>query len=150
MHLAQRHCKPVIVRTSDNWKDGYVSTDDSRREAVLVGGYSLHDTIYAGAPYLINWGETHTLLSIQSTEGRAGRNERFANIQVYIGDKDARKFRKCSAPLPHLPANAQALWNSIAQVDDSTIIATMSINGQKERRNGIWTIKGKIKTINNH
>ena len=137
--------KPVIVRTSDSWKDGYVSADDSRREEALVGGYSLHDTIYAGAPYLINLGNSHTLLSIQSTEGREGRNERFANMQVYIGDKEARNFKKCSTPIPTLPADAQALWNSITQIDDSTIIATMSINGQKERRNGIWTIKGEIK-----
>ena len=139
--------KPVIVRTAKRWKDGCVSAKDTRRESALDGGYSLHDTIYAGAPYLINLGKTHTRLTIQSTEWRQGRNERFANIQVYIGDKDARNFKKYPTPVPTLPADAQALWNSIAQVDDSTIIATMSINGQKERRNGIWTIKGKIKTI---
>ena len=142
--------KPVIVRTADNWKDGYVSADDVRREAALGGEWSLHDTIYAGAPYLINLGKEHTLLSIQSTEGRQGRNERFANMQVYIGDKDARNFRKCSTPVSDLPVDAQALWNSITQVDDSTIIATMSVNGQKERQNGIWTIKGKIETIKNN
>ena len=139
--------KPVIVRTAERWKDGYVSARDDRREAALDEGYSLHDTIYAGAPYLINLGSGHTLLSTQSTEGRQGRNERFANIQVYIGDKEARNFKKCPTPLPTLPAEAQALWNSITQIDDSTIIATMSINGQKERQNGIWTIKGEIKKL---
>ena len=142
--------KPVIVRTADNWKDGYVSADDVRREEALDKKCSLHDTIYAGAPYLINWGDNHTLLSIQSTEGRKGENERFANMQVYIGDKNARNFNRRSTPVPNLPSDAQALWNSIAQVDDSTIIAIMSINGLKNRQNGIWTIKGKIETIRNN
>ncbi len=136
--------KPVIVRTTNNWNDGYVSANDIRREEALSTTCSLHDTIYAGAPYLIKLGENHTLLSIQSTEGRKGTNERFANMQVYIGDKNARNFKNGSTPIPNLPSNANALWNSITQIDKNTIIAVMSVNGSKNQRNGIWTIKGKI------
>lgn len=138
--------KPVIVRTSNNWQDGHVSANDTRREEALSEQCSLHDTIYAGAPYLINLGKSHTLLSIQSTEGRRGDNERFANMQVYIGDKDARNFKNRSTPIPNLPDNAHALWNSVTQLDKDTIIAIMSINGFKSGQNGIWTIKGKIET----
>lgn len=140
--------KPIIVRTSSNWQDGHVSANDTRREEALSEQCSLHDTIYAGAPYLINLGKSHTLLSIQSTEGRKGDNERFANMQVYIGDKNARNFKNRSTPIPNLPDNAHALWNSITQLDKDTIIAIMSINGFKSGQNGIWTIKGKIETTN--
>ena len=136
--------KPVTVRTSENWNDGYVATKDSRRVEALSETCSLPDSIYAGAPYLINLGKEHTLLSIQSTEGRKGDNERFANMQVYVGDKDARNFKNRSTPVPDLPENAHALWNSITQLDKETVIAVMSIYGLKNQPGGIWTVKGKI------
>ena len=136
--------KPVTVRTSENWNDGYVATNDSRRVEALSETCSLPDSIYAGAPYLINLGKSHTLLSIQSTEGRKGDNERFANMQVYVGDKNARNFKNRSTPVPDLPENAQALWNSITQLDENTVIAIMSIYGLKNQPGGIWTVKGKI------
>ncbi len=137
--------KPVIVRTSDNWRDGHVAAKESRREEALSAACSLHDSVYAGAPYLIKLGKSHTLLSIQSTEERKGDNERYANMQVYVGDKDARNFRKRSTPIPNLPDNAQALWNSITLLDKDTVIAVMSIYGFKKGQNGIWTIKGEVK-----
>lgn len=134
--------KPVIVRTSNNWKDGFVAARDARREEALTPEYAVHDTIYAGAPYLIRLGEKHTLLSIQSTEGRKGHNEKYANMQVYVGDKDARNFCNRSTPMPKLPADGNALWNSITQIDDETVIAVMSVGGMEP--GGIWTAKGKI------
>ena len=39
---------------------------------------------------------------------------------------------------------------TVRNLDDSTIIAIMSINGLKNRQNGIWTIKGKIETLRNN
>lgn len=138
--------KPVIVRTSNNWREGHVSANDTRREEALSGKHSLADEIYAGAPYLISLGESHTLLSIQSTEGRKGENEQYANMQVYIGDKDARNFKNRSTPIPNLPDDAHALWNSVTMLDENTIIATMSVKGLKKHHDGIWTIKGKIET----
>ena len=134
--------KPVIVRTTNNWEDGFVSTNDPRREEALTPDCAVHDTIYAGAPYLIRLGKRHTLLSVQSTEGRKGHNERFANMQVYVGDKDARNFRNRSTPMPNLAENGNALWNSITQIDDETVIAVMSVGGMDP--GGIWTVKGKI------
>jgi hypothetical protein len=137
--------KPVIVRTKANWKEGYVRGDDERREEALSPRWAVNENIYAGAPYLIRLGEKHTLLSIQSTEERKGDNERYANIQVYVGDKNARNFKNRSTPVPKLPANAQALWNSITMLDKDTVIAVMSIYGFKKGQNGIWTIKGEVK-----
>ena len=134
--------KPVIVRSADNWRDGFVAARDARREEALTPEYAVHDTIYAGAPYLIRLGENHTLLSIQSTEKRKGHNEKYANMQVYVGDKNARNFCNRSTPMPHLAENGSALWNSITQIDDETVIAVMSVGGMEP--GGIWTVKGKI------
>ena len=139
--------KPVIIRTPNNWADGCASANDSRREEALCDTCQMHESIYAGAPYLINLGKSHTLLSIQSTEGRKGENERYANMQVYVGDKDARNFGSRSTPLPDLPENAQALWNSITMLDEETIIAIMSVHGYKKNQNGIWTVKGNIVNV---
>ena len=136
--------KPVIVRTKDNWRDGFVAGNDPRREEALAKKCSVHDTIYAGAPYLIRLGEKHTLLSVQSTEGRKGGNHRFANMQVYVGDKNARRFCNRSTPLPDLNENGAALWNSLVQIDDSRVIAVMSVSGAERGKNGIWTIRGEI------
>ena len=137
--------KPVIVRSAKNWHDAPVTTSDLRREEALTPDCAVHDTIYAGAPYLIRLGENHTLLSIQSTEGRSGTNERKANMQVYVGDKDARNFHNRSTPMPSLPQNGNALWNSLCQIDDQHIIAIMTVSGVKQ--GGIWSVIGKIKEI---
>ena len=136
--------KPVIVRTTSNWEDGFVAAEDARREEALLPECAVHDTVYAGAPYLIRLGKKNTLLSVQSTEGRKGRNEQFANMQVYVGDKDARNFHNRSTPIPHLPADASVLWSSLSQIDDDTVIAVMSVSGMERGKSGIWTAKGKI------
>ena len=136
--------KPVIVRTAKNWRDGFVSGNDSRREEALAERCTVDDAVYAGAPYLIRLGENHTLLSIQSTEGRKGRGHKYANMQVYVGDKNARNFCNRSTPLPHLPADGSALWNSLCQIDEQTVIAVMSVRGMETGKNGVWTTKGDI------
>ena len=136
--------KPVIVRTNNNWEDGCVTSNDLRREEAIAEEYKLHDTIYAGAPYLIRLGDDFTLLSIQSTESRKGRNERYANMQVYVGDKDARNFSNRSTPVPNLAEDGNALWNSIFQINSNTVIAVMDMNSSAAEKRGIWTIKGKI------
>ena len=136
--------KPVIVRTKANWKEGYVRGDDERREEALSPRWAVNEDIYAGAPYLIRLGEKHTLLSIQSTEGRQGHDHKFANMQVYVGDKNARNFRKRTTPLPQLGENGHALWNSLAQIDDKHVIAVMSVGGVERGKNGVWTVVGEI------
>ena len=136
--------KPVIVRTRSNWKDGPVAGDDPRREEAIALRCAPHDTVYAGAPYLITLGDRHTLLSVQSTEQRKGRGHKFANMQVYVGDKNARNFRHRTTPLPHLAEDGCALWNSLAQIDKNTVIAVMSVGGVGRGKNGVWTVKGRV------
>ena len=139
--------KPVIVRSDKNWADGTVSGNDTRREEALAPEWQLHDTIYAGAPYLIQLGKSHTILSIQSTEGRKGRDHRYANMQVYVGDKDARNFRNRTTPMPQLSANGSALWNSIYAIDSKHVIAVMSVSGAPDGKNGIWSVTGELSEI---
>ena len=139
--------KPVIVRSDNNWADGTVSGNDIRREEALAPEWQLHDTIYAGAPYLIQLGKSHTILSIQSTEGRKGRDHRYANMQVYVGDKDARNFRNRTTPMPQLSANGSALWNSICAIDSRHVIAVMSVSGAPDGKNGIWSVVGELSEI---
>lgn len=137
--------KPVIVRTCNNWSDGFVAGNDERREEALAVRCSVDDTVYAGAPYLIQLGDKHTLLSVQSTEGREGRGHKFANMQVYVGNRDARKFCNRTTPMPHLNEDGSALWNSLAQIDDNRVIAVMTVRGMGKGKNGIWTTIGEIK-----
>lgn len=137
--------KPVIVRTTNNWREGFVAGNDPRREEALAEGCTVNDNVYAGAPYLIRLGDKHTLLSVQSTEGRKGRNHKYANMQVYVGNRSARKFCNRSTPLPDLDENGCALWNSLAQIDDERIIAVMSVSGMEPGKNGIWTVIGTIR-----
>ena len=136
--------KPVIVRSAENWHDGFVAGNDLRREEALSSRWAVHDTIYAGAPYLIRLGKKHTLLSVQSTEGRKGGSHHYSNMQVYVGDRSARHFRNRSTPLPNLPTDGHALWNSLAQIDEQTVIAVMTVRGVEQGGNGVWTVKGKI------
>ena len=136
--------KPVIVRSAENWHDGFVAGNDLRREEALSSRWAVHDTIYAGAPYLIRLGEKHTLLSVQSTEDRKGGSHHYSNMQVYVGDRNARNFRNRTTPLPNLPIDGHALWNSLAQIDERTVIAVMTVRGVEQGGNGVWTVKGKI------
>ena len=135
--------KPVIVRSAKRWQDGIVGGNDIRREEALAAEWQLHDTIYAGAPYLISLGK-HTLLSIQSTQGRKGHDHQFANMQVYVGDRNARNFRNRTTPMPQLSDNGSALWNSLCAIDSQRVIAVMSVTGAPDGKNGIWTVEGEL------
>ena len=136
--------KPVIIRTRNNWKDGFVAGNDERREEALTAKCTVDDTVYAGAPYLIRLGENHTLLSVQSTEERKGRGHKFANMQVYVGNKNGRNFCNRSTPMPNLNEDGNALWNSLAQIDKERVIAVMTVRGMERGKNGIWTTIGEI------
>ena len=65
-------------------------------------------------------------------------------MQVYVGNRDGRNFRNRSTPLPHLAEDGNALWNSLAQIDEQRVIAVMSVSGMERGKNGIWTTIGYI------
>lgn len=135
--------KPVIISTTNNWGNAPVLATSIYRKHALGTKDRLARSIYAGAPYLIQLTNSETLLSIQSTEGRGGSNEVLANMQVYVGDSTANNFTNKSTPFPTLQAEGNALWNSLCQIDDSTVMAVASI-ANTTNQNGVWTVKGKI------
>jgi hypothetical protein len=49
-----------------------------------------------------------------------------------------------TTPFPDLPEAACALWGSLCQTDDDTLIAVSDINGLPEK-NGIWIVTAKIR-----
>jgi hypothetical protein len=131
--------KPVIIwsSVSDNWTQGYADGNSSRRWHALSEDSRLASEVYAGAPYLIQLPTGETLLSIQSTEGRIRHDMNVSIMQVYIGNDEAREFKNKSTPFQNWPDEMSMLWNSLAVIDDETILAVGSSSG-------IWTVEGKI------
>ncbi|WP_051798228.1 exo-alpha-sialidase [Catenuloplanes japonicus] len=132
--------KPAIVWSSaaDNWRQGTASS----RWSALRSDQQLPVAVYAGAPYLVQMPTGETVLSVQSTEGRVRHDLSVANMQVYVGDGAARNFANRSTPFPDLPAEADALWNSLTVLDDDNLLAVSSVTGLG--RNGIWIVRGHL------
>jgi hypothetical protein len=139
--------KPVIVHTTvaDNWSSGFVAGNSTRRWHALRSDYRLPTDVVGGAPYLIQLLSGETLLSFQSGEGRdTPYTHTYANMQVYIGTDEAKDFSRKSSPFPLLPATAQALWSSLCQTSDTTVMAVSSLGGMGSGNNGVWTATGHI------
>jgi hypothetical protein len=137
--------KPVIIHSSveDNWSD-YVSAESLHRRHALRSDCRLAAEVAAGAPYLIQLHSGETVLSMQSGEGRHPKNTHtHANMQVYIGSNEAKDFSRNSSPFPWLPPYAKALWSSLCQTSDTTVVAVSSVGGLPGQ-NGVWIAIGHI------
>ncbi len=134
--------KPSIISssTADNWNQGVVDATSARRWGALVGSSQLDAGVYAGGPYVIQMPSGETILSCQSSEGRASGDD--AIMKVYMGDANAKNFANETSPFSNVPAGGNALWNSLTVLDDNTIMATSSINGVAQ--SGIWMVIGKV------
>ncbi|RZM13895.1 MAG: hypothetical protein EOO88_44420, partial [Pedobacter sp.] len=132
--------KPDIIRNSlsNNWSE-IVNQGSLNRSYALVE--KLEREIYAGAPYLRQLRSGETILSYQGTEGRIN-DMKHADMKVVIGDANARSFVAKSIPFV-IPADKSCLWNSLAVLDDDTIIAVTSTNAFSDRSE-IWMIKGHL------
>lgn len=139
--------KPVIIHTTlaDNWASGTVSGSSTNRWAALSSYETLASSIYAGAPYLIQLSSGETLLSVQSGEDRQTPGSLdHALMQVYVGSATARGFLSKSTPFPFVDnESASVLWNSLCQINDSTVMAVSSISGLSANE-GIWTVRGRL------
>ncbi|MGY4384424.1 hypothetical protein ACVWYN_001450 [Pedobacter sp. UYP24] len=135
-----KNFKPYIIRNTldENWKMA-VGPNSKNRTYALAD--KIEDQIYAGAPYLRQLSTGETILSYQGTEGRANQMN-FADMKVVVGDSEARNFGSKSAPFI-IPVGKACLWNSLAVLDDDTIIALTSTNAYGGRT-GIWMIKGHL------
>ncbi|WP_305788088.1 sialidase family protein [Symbioplanes lichenis] len=130
--------KPAVVwsSTADNWQG------PSTRWSALRSDQQLPAAVYAGAPYLAQMPTGETVLSVQSTQGRPQNTLSVANMQVYVGDGNAKNFANPTAPFPDLPAGANALWNSVTPLDNDNLLAVSSVTGLG--RDGIWIVPGHL------
>lgn len=134
--------KPYIIRstTANNWHQAITANSTDRTYAFKD---SLKEKVYAGAPYLRVLSNGNTVLSYQSTQFRNGKHDvNNAEMIVTIGDAEGQNFTNATVPFK-IPANATALWNSIALLKDDTIVALTSTNAYNGKH-GVWMIKGKV------
>lgn len=133
--------KPYIIRNSiaENWKQT-VDANSSNRNYALEE--VLSNPIYAGAPYLAQISTGEVLMSYQGTENRTTNDINNADMKVVIGTNDAKNFNRKTTPFI-LSGGKSALWNSIAVLDDDTVIALTTTN-QFSNSSQVWMIKGHI------
>ncbi|MCF0196766.1 MAG: hypothetical protein HUK03_05970, partial [Bacteroidaceae bacterium] len=126
---------PTTVRTSltDNWASGFVPANSSKRLKMLDLNYCPAAT--GGAPYLRQAPDGTTIMSYQSDYMRNGTLE----MLVGVGDEKARNFKALSHPFAYVP-NRPILWNSLAIVEDSVVLAVGGV------QNTIEVVKGYLKT----
>ncbi len=138
--------KPYIIRSTvaNNWTQ--TATASSRyREYALKD--SLKEKVYAGAPYLRVLSNGNTILSYQSTQFKQGKQDvNNAEMIVTVGDAEGRNFTNATLPFK-IPANATALWNSIAVLKDDTMVALTSTDAYNGRTE-VWMIKGRLRSVN--
>ncbi len=135
-----KNFKPYIIRNTirENWKITIDLNSNNRSYALAE---KIGDDIYAGAPYLRQLSTGETLLSYQGTEGRVNQMK-YAEMKVVVGDSEARNFGSKSTPFI-MPPGTSCLWNSLAVLDDDTIVALTSTSAYGGS-SGIWMIKGHL------
>lgn len=132
--------KPSVVRNPVGacWQKP-VLADSPLREPALRE--PLHDTVYAGAPYIITLPTGETALSYQTTRGRT-KNWELSTMEVAVGDCEGRNFTNVTQPFD-IPTDRLAKWNSIMVFDRDRIAALSGCN-YKGGKVGVWMILGYI------
>ncbi len=133
--------KPYIIRNtlSQNWSQTVNGSSENRSYALKE---PLEDSEYAGAPYLAQLSTGKILLSYQGTDRRNGNELNNADMKVAIGNKNAKDFDRISIPFL-IPEGKSALWNSIAVLDDDTVVALSTTNAFSNSSQ-VWMIKGYV------
>jgi len=134
--------KPYTIRSTiaNNWSAPVDAGSPDRNYALAE---KINDHVYAGAPYLRQLPTGETILSYQGTEGRTNKLEN-AEMNVAIGNSEAQNFNRKTSPFS-IPANKSGLWNSLAVLDDNTVVALTSTNAYSSAGNTeVWMIKGHV------
>ena len=142
--------KSIVVAIEDNGWSGVndfipttVRTTTSRKWSSPVGvsanrakmiDYDYCPLAKGGAPYLCVLPEGTTVCSHQSNYGHGDRQQMY----VYVGNQEARHFKAMSTPFI-LGADEAALWNSVACIDSSTIVAVAGLGGHVVMEKGTVT-----------
>ncbi len=131
--------KPWIVKSSINsfWKDPVIGDTPNRFSALKV---NLHDTVYAGAPYMIKTDNDIYLMSYQTTLNRSSNWEK-STMEVVVSNKPCN-FRNPTQPF-NVPLHKEAKWSSLADLGNNRVAAIASTNFNSDKV-GIWLIKGEI------
>jgi len=138
--------KPMVVHSDDNWASGQVGGNSTHRWSIFPSSNEyLPSAVYCGQPYLIQLNTGETVYSAASGEERNPNTvDTHGRMAVYVGDDNAKNFIARSFPFPFTnDLNARAIWNSIMQYNDSTLMAICTVEGEIEKT-GIWTSEGKI------
>jgi hypothetical protein len=141
----QQSFVPVIVRTpaSGAWANAPALADSKDRTQALEARHRVPATAYAGAPYIRQLPTGETLLSYQSTEWRHNGPWDRSDMVVAIGDDEARNFTRKSRPFYFADSTKTCLWNSLAVLNDTTVVALGSTNGLGANT-AVWMIKGYV------
>lgn len=133
--------KPYIIRNtiSENWKQTVDASSNNRNYALAE---EINKALYAGAPYLAQLSTGEVLMSYQGTENRTSNDINNAEMKVVIGNNQAKNFDRKSVPFL-IAVGKSALWNSIAVLDDDTVIALTTTN-QFGNSAQVWMIKGRV------
>ncbi len=135
--------KPYIIRNSisENWSQTIGGNGKNRSYALKD---RLKESEYAGAPYLAQLQTGETLLSYQGTDNRNSNDLNNADMKVAIGNENGEDFNRISTPFI-IPEGKSALWNSIAVLDDNTIIALTTTNAfSATNASEVWMIRGHV------
>lgn len=136
-----KNFKPYILQSlsGETWGNTIDAGSDQRNYALKK---PIHDSIYAGAPYLCRLKNGEVLLSYQGTEGRRNKME-YADMKVVIGDDEGQNFDSKSVPFK-IPEKKFALWNSLMVTPDDIIVALTSTNAYSDGQTEVWMIKGRL------
>ncbi len=147
--------KPMVVHTDadDNWASGQVDGGSSHRWPIFGSSKDyLSSEVYCGQPYIIQLNTGETVYSAASGEDRnPNTSDTHGRMAVYVGDSNAKNFIARSFPFPFATnSGARAIWNSIMQYNDSTLMAVCTVEGSVSQ-SGIWTSEGIImRPISSH
>lgn len=115
--------RPYTVRTllTDNWATPVLS-DSPQRDYCLAE--QITDSVYMGAPYLLQLPTGETVISYQTNENRS-HNWEYSTLEVAIGNNQAKHYARRSSPFD-IPLDKEGKWNSIALWDNNTVVALTS------------------------
>lgn len=132
--------KPYLVRTTvkNNWKKPVLGNSSKREYALRK---PQEDSVYMGAPYLINLPGGGSLLSYQTTKGRSKDWEK-STMEVVVGDDNVRNFDFPTQPFP-VSKKQEAKWNSLAILDNYLVAALSSTNFDSGEV-APWMIRGHV------
>lgn len=135
--------KPYTIRNSvsENWSNAVDGNDEHRSYALKE---KMEESEYADAPYLAQLKTGETLLSYQGTDNRNGNELNNADMKVVIGDENAKNFDRPTTPFL-ISEGKSALWNSIAVLEDNTVMALSTTNAfSPVNASEVWMIQGRM------